>query len=94
MKKKELETIIDNSNTEIHSLHNECAQLKQQLHSSSKITERTDDKKINDEWTERIKELGNIIHNGDTEIYNLDNDCVQLKQQKYEENSSAPLTSE
>ena len=54
---KELETIIHNNNTEIHSLNNECAQLKQQLHSPSKISGRTDLKKANDEWTERIKEL-------------------------------------
>ena len=77
---KELETIIHNNNTEIHSLNNECAQLKQQLHSPSKIIEGTDDKKANDEWTERIKELETIIHNKDTEIHNLDNECAQLKQ--------------
>ena len=57
---KELETIIHNNNTEIHSLNNECAQLKQQLHFPSNIIEGTDDKKANDEWTERIKELETI----------------------------------
>ena len=77
---KELETIIHNNNTEIHSLNSECAQLKQQLHSPSKIIKGTDDKKANDEWTERIKELETIIHNKDTEIHNLDNECAQLKQ--------------
>ena len=76
---KELETIIHN-NTEIHSLNNECAQLKQQLHSHSKIIERTHDKKAFDEWTERIKELETIIHNKKTEIHNLDSECAQLKQ--------------
>ena len=48
--------------------------------SPSKIIERTDDKKANDEWTERIKELETIIHNKNTEIHNLDNECAQLKQ--------------
>ena len=79
-REKELETIIHNNNTKIHSLNSECAQLKQQLDSPSKIIQGTDDKKAKDEWAERIKELERIIHNKDTEIHNLDKECAQLKQ--------------